>query len=107
MSEATAAETAEAGVQAAPAPVHHGVKRTLTGVVTSDKRDKTITVQVTRRVRHPVYGKEMKVSKKYHAHDESNEAKVGDTVRIIESRPLSRLKRWRMTEIVARSKKAA
>lgn len=84
-----------------------GVKRTMTGIVTSDKRDKTITVQVTRRVRHPVYGKEIKVSKKYHAHDEKNEAKAGDTVRIVESRPLSRLKRWRLVEVVAKTKQAA
>jgi small subunit ribosomal protein S17 len=98
MSEAAAtADTAE----------RRGVKRTLTGVVTSDKRDKTITVQVTRRIRHPVYGKEMKASKKFHAHDEKNEAKIGDTVRIIESRPLSRLKRWRLVEIVSKAKSSA
>ena len=96
MSEATTIETAA-----------RGVKRTLTGVVTRDKMDKTITVQVTRRVRHPVYGKEMKAHKKFHAHDEKNEAKTGDTVRIVESRPLSRLKRWRLIEIVAKAKAAA
>ena len=113
MSEATAAEipaaaAAEAAVPvAAPAEAERGVKRTVTGVVTSDKANKTITVQVTRRVRHPVYGKEMKVSKKYHAHDEKNEAKTGDTVRIVESRPLSKLKRWRLIEIVAKAKAAA
>lgn len=95
MSEAAATEAAQSGV-----------KRMMTGVVTSDKRDKTITVQVTRRVRHPVYGKEMKASKKFHAHDEKNEAKTGDTVRIVESRPLSRLKRWRLVEVVTKAKAA-
>lgn len=99
MSEASAIETAVAESR--------GVKRTLTGVVTSDKRDKTITVQVTRRVRHPVYGKEMKASKKFHAHDEKNEAKIGDTVRVIECRPLSRLKRWRLVEVVSKAKALA
>ncbi len=109
MSEATAAETAAAPAPAAetPATEKRGVKKTLTGVVTSDKSDKTIVVKVTRRVRHPVYGKEMKVSKKHHAHDEKNEAKIGDTVRIVESRPLSKLKRWRLIEIVAKAKSAA
>ena len=109
MSEATATEAAAAPVPAAetPAVEKRGVKKTLTGVVTSDKADKTIVVQVTRRVRHPVYGKEMKVSKKHHAHDEKNEAKTGDTVRIVESRPLSKMKRWRLVEIVAKAKATA
>ena len=107
MSEATATETAAAPAAETPATEKRGVKKTLTGKVTSDKADKTIVVQVTRRVRHPVYGKEMKVSKKHHAHDEKNEAKTGDTVRIVESRPLSRLKRWRLIEIVTKAKTAA
>ena len=104
MSETTGSESTS---PVAEIQESRGVKRTLAGVVTSDKRDKTITVQVTRRVRHPVYGKEVKVSKKYHAHDEKNEAKTGDTVRIIESRPLSKLKRWRLVEIVAKARVAA
>lgn len=80
-----------------------GVRKERKGVVVSDKMDKTIVVRVTRRIRHPLYGKEMSQSRKFHAHDEGNEAKVGDTVRIVESRPLSRLKRWRLVEIVERA----
>ena len=72
------------------------------GVVVSDKMDKTIVVRVDRRARHPIYGKIIKFSKKYYAHDDKDEAKVGDKVRIVESRPLSRLKRWRLIEVVAR-----
>lgn len=100
--EATTAAAAEA-----PVTVARGVKKTLTGTVTSDKMQKSIVVEVTRRVRHPVYGKEIKKSKKFHAHDEKNEAKIGDTVRIVESRPISRLKRWRLVEIVAKAHKTA
>jgi len=91
---------------AAAAP-ERGVKKTLTGTVVSDKMQKSIVVQVTRRVRHPVYGKEIKKAKKFHAHDENNDAKIGDTVRIVESRPISRLKRWRLVEIVAKAEKTA
>jgi small subunit ribosomal protein S17 len=68
--------------------------------------DKTIVVSVSRRVRHPVYGKEITLSKKYHAHDEKNEAHKGDVVRIEETRPISRMKRWRLVEIVSRTKRA-
>lgn len=105
MSEAVATEAAVPTAEAAMEK--RGVKRTMTGKVTSDKGNKTIVVQVTRRVRHPIYGKEMKKSKKFHAHDEKNEAKTGDTVRIVESRPISRLKRWRLVDIVAKAKRAA
>ena len=70
------------------------------GVVVSSKMDKTIVVRVDRRTRHPVYGKVMNLSKKYYAHDEKNEAKAGDTVRIVESRPLSRLKRWALVKVI-------
>ena len=69
-------------------------KRILEGVVVSDKMDKTIVVEVERRVQHPVYKKFIRRSKRYHAHDESNAIKAGETVRIIESRPLSKAKRW-------------
>ena len=69
-------------------------KRLLQGVVVSDKQDKTIVVKVERRVMHPVYKKFVRKSKKYHAHDESNQFKAGDSVRIRECRPLSRTKRW-------------
>jgi small subunit ribosomal protein S17 len=74
--------------------------RTLTGTVTSDVQDKTIVVSVARRVMHPIYGKQYTVTKKHAAHDESNEARVGDKVEIVESRPISRRKTWRLSRIV-------
>jgi len=74
------------------------------GVVVSDVQDKTIVVRVQRTTTHPLYNKTLRVSKKYHVHDEANDAKVGDTVRIIETRPLSKLKRWRLDEVVERAK---
>jgi small subunit ribosomal protein S17 len=74
------------------------------GVVVSDVQDKTIVVRVQRTTIHPLYKKTLRVSKKYHVHDEANDAKVGDTVRIIETRPLSKLKRWRLAEVVERAK---
>ncbi|MBS1546015.1 MAG: 30S ribosomal protein S17 [Bacteroidetes bacterium] len=74
------------------------------GIVTSDKMNKSITVTVERRVMHPKYGKFVKLSSKFMAHDEKGEAHVGDTVRITETRPLSKLKRWRLVEIVERAK---
>ncbi len=72
------------------------------GLVVSDKMDKTVTVTVQRVIRHPLYGKTMKRTTKYHAHDEANEYKIGDTVRITETRPLSKTKRWRVVELVDR-----
>jgi small subunit ribosomal protein S17 len=75
-------------------------KRILEGVVVSDKNDKTIVVKVERRLRHPVLKKTVRLSKKYHAHDETNQAKAGDTVRIEETRPLSKQKRWTLVEKV-------
>lgn len=69
-------------------------KRILQGVVTSDKTDKTVTVRVERRYTHPIYKKTVRSSKKYAAHDEQNKFKVGDTVKIMESRPMSKAKRW-------------
>lgn len=74
------------------------------GVVVSDKMDKTITVLVERRLRHPIYGKFVRKTKKFMAHDEQNTCKEGDKVRIIESRPLSKLKRWELVEILERAK---
>ena len=74
------------------------------GVVVSDARDKTVTVEVSDTKRHPTYGKTIPVRKKYHAHDESNAAGIGDTVRIVETRPLSKTKRWRVDEIVERAR---
>lgn len=72
------------------------------GVVTSDAMDKTVTVTVERQFPHPLYGKAVKRSKRYHAHDENNEYRVGDTVRITETRPLSKTKRWRVLELMSR-----
>ncbi len=80
------------------------LRRTIIGVVTSDKMDKSITVPFERKVMHPKYGKYLKKTKKYHAHDEANEAKAGDKVKIMETRPLSKLKRWRLVDIVERAK---
>lgn len=74
------------------------------GRIVSDKMDKTITVLVERRVKHPIYGKYMKKTKKYLAHDENNDGGIGDTVRIMETRPLSKRKRWRLLEIIERAK---
>ena len=74
------------------------------GVVVSNKMDKSITVAIQRRLRHPIYGKYVKKTNKFMAHDENNECNVGDTVRIMETRPLSRNKRWRLVEIVEKAK---
>jgi small subunit ribosomal protein S17 len=74
------------------------------GVVTSSSMDKTITVTVTDRVRHPLYGKTMQRTTKLYAHDEANDAGVGDRVRIAETRPLSKLKRWRLLEVLERAR---
>lgn len=74
------------------------------GIVTSDKMDKTITVSVLRKVKHPIYGKFIKKTKKYAAHDQNNDCGIGDTVRIMETRPLSKRKRWRLVEIIEKAK---
>ena len=74
------------------------------GVVAKDAKDKTITVTVTDRVRHPLYGKTMQRSKKLYVHDEANDAKAGDRVRVQETRPLSKTKRWRLVEVLERAK---
>lgn len=74
------------------------------GVVTSDKMDKTIAVLIERKLKHPIYGKFVKRSKKFLVHDEKNECKIGDMVKITESRPLSKNKSWRLLEIVERAK---
>ena len=84
--------------------VARNLRRTITGVVTSNKMERTITVTVARKIKHEKYGKFLTKSKKYHAHDEKNDANVGDTVKIMETRPLSKLKRWRLLEIVERAK---
>ena len=74
------------------------------GVVTSNKMTKTITVAVERKVKHPIYGKFVKKTTKFHAHDEKNECSIGDVVRIMETRPLSKTKRWRLVEVVEKVK---
>ena len=79
------------------------LKRTLVGKVVSDKRTKTVTVLVERRVIHPIYGKIMIKTSKYHAHDENNEYKLGDTIEITESRPLSKTKNWVATRLVQKA----
>ncbi|TDR80292.1 30S ribosomal protein S17 [Paludibacterium purpuratum] len=80
------------------------VVRTLTGKVVSDKMDKTVTVLVERKVKHPIYGKIVRRSNKFHAHDENNEYKAGDVVIISESRPLSKTKSWVVTALVEKSR---
>ena len=75
-----------------------------TGVVVSDARDKTVTVEIRESTRHAVYQKTVRSSKRLHAHDEANDARKGDTVRVMETRPLSKTKRWRVVEIVERAR---
>lgn len=74
------------------------------GIVTSDKMDKTITVAVERREKHPIYGKFVKKTTRFTAHDEKNDCGIGDTVKIMETRPLSKNKRWRLVEVIERAK---
>lgn len=80
------------------------LRKQRTGVVTSNSADKTITVLIERKLRHPKYGKFVKKSKKFLSHDEKNECNVGDTVKIMETRPLSKRKSWRLVEILERAK---
>jgi small subunit ribosomal protein S17 len=92
------AETVKTATSVRPA------RKTRQGLVVSDKMDKTVVVAIERRVPHPVYGKMVTRTKRLKAHDEQNSAKVGDTVRIVETRPLSKDKRWRLLEIVERAR---
>ena len=80
-----------------------GLRKTAQGVVASNKMDKTLTVLVERRVRHPMYAKYINRRTKLHAHDERNEANIGDVVEVMETRPLSKLKRWRLVRIIRRA----
>ncbi len=84
--------------------VERNLRKTRIGVISSNKMDKTITVNVERKVKHPLYGKFVKKTTKFHAHDEKNECSIGDTVRIMETRPLSKTKRWRLVEVVEKVK---
>jgi small subunit ribosomal protein S17 len=101
-------ETAGAA-KAAPVETarERGVRQELEGIVTSTKMQKTIVVKVTRAVQHPLYHRVVRHAKKYYAHDETGEAKAGDTVLIVSTRPLSKLKRWRLKEVLQRSTRVA
>ncbi len=81
-----------------------GIRKSRVGIVVSDKMDKTVVVKIERKAKHPLYGKTVKITKKYKAHDEENVAKVGDKVLITETRPLSKDKRWRLVEVVEAAK---
>jgi small subunit ribosomal protein S17 len=95
----------EGKAEAAAEP--RAARQELVGVVTSAKMQKTIVVKVTRQKKHRMYQRVVRLNKKFYAHDEKSEARVGDTVRIISTRPLSKLKRWRLAEVVARSTRVA
>jgi small subunit ribosomal protein S17 len=98
------AELAKREVGQANAGADRNARKTRIGMVVSDKMAKTVVVSIERRVQHPVYGKMVRRTKKLKAHDEQNEAKTGDTVRIMETRPLSKDKRWRVVEIIERAR---
>ena len=83
--------------------LERGARKTRTGMVVSDKMDKTVLVRIDRQMRHPLYGKIVRRSSKFAAHDENNDAHVGDTVRVMETRPMSKTKRWRVVVIVERA----
>jgi small subunit ribosomal protein S17 len=87
-----------------PAPTARGTRKERVGVVVSDVQDKTIVLSIQRRTTHGLYGKTVQRSKRLVAHDEDNTANVGDTVRVVETRPMSKTKRWRLAEIVERAK---
>ena len=84
--------------------MERNLRKTRVGVVSINKMEKTISVKVERKLMHPIYGKFVKKSKKFLAHDETNTCQIGDVVRIMETRPLSKLKRWRLVEIIERAK---
>ena len=93
-----------ADIQQNTQTVDRASRKTRVGLVVSDKMEKTVVVSIERRVQHPVYGKMVRRTKRFKAHDERNEAKTGDTVRIMETRPMSKDKRWRFVEFVERAK---
>jgi small subunit ribosomal protein S17 len=92
------------GITLKSSQVMRNLRKERTGVVSSNKMDKTITVMVESKKKHPIYGKYVKRSTKFHAHDEKNDCNIGDTVRIMETRPLSKSKRWRLIEVLERAK---
>ena len=99
MAENTTTETT-----AQAAAEERNLRKTRIGVVTSNRMAKTITVAVERKIKHPIYGKFLKKTTKFHAHDEQETAGIGDTVRIMETRPMSKTKRWRLVEVVEKVK---
>ena len=92
------------GKEAAGTMEERGLRKTRIGVVVSDKMDKTCVIQIKTRVRHPLYGKIMKQTSKLKVHDENNECGIGDTIKVMETRPLSKDKRWRLVEIIEKAK---
>ena len=96
------AETTRSGDSGATSGADRKARKQRVGVVTSDKAQKTVTVTVERKKSHPLYGKQYRWTKRYHAHDEKDECRVGDVVRIQETRPLSKTKRWRVVELIER-----
>jgi small subunit ribosomal protein S17 len=84
--------------------LERNLRKTRIGVVSSNKMDKTVTVAVERKVKHPMYGKFLKKTTRFHAHDEKNECSIGDLVKIMETRPLSKTKRWRLVEVIEKVK---
>ena len=94
----------EAITTTAAETLDRNLRKIKVGVVTSNKMDKSISVKVERKVKHPLYGKFVKKSTKFHAHDEKNECNIGDTVKIMETRPMSKTKRWRLVEVVEKVK---
>ncbi len=97
-------QTTNTTEQQSAAGVQRANRKVRTGIVSSDKMDKTIVVKVVRKIKHPMYGKFLKKTTSFHAHDENNTAGVGDTVRIMETRPLSKTKRWRLVEVIEKAK---
>ena len=94
----------EVATSAVVSIIDRNLRKTKVGIVTSNKMDKTITVKVERKVKHPLYGKFVKKSTQFHAHDEKNECSIGDSVRIMETRPLSKTKRWRLDAVIEKVK---
>jgi small subunit ribosomal protein S17 len=104
MSDEATTTTAAATPAASPATSDRAARKVRTGMVVSDKMDKTVLVKIDQTFTHPTYGKTVRRSSKLAAHDEANDAHVGDTVRIMETRPLSKTKRWRVVEVIERAK---
>jgi small subunit ribosomal protein S17 len=103
VTKSTGASTKGANASEAGAATGRGLRKTQDGVVVSSKMDKTIVVSVGRKVRHAAYGKYVRRTKKFYAHDESNQCGVGDKVRIVETRPISKLKRWKVESVLKKA----